>query len=90
MYYSAVKSHCQGGFEKKLGEFSSRYKCLKEANGYTYSKIANVLGLKERQVKAYAAGESKPDYYGLIALAELFDVSLDYLTGRTNKREVNR
>ena len=61
-----------------------RFKTLKEQNNVTYPQIALHLGLKSRAVKCYASGESKPDYYGLIALADYFDVSIDYLVGRSD------
>ena len=32
---------------------------------------------------------SHPDYFGLIALADYFNVSLDYLVGRSDRRERN-
>lgn len=65
--------------------FCLRLKALKEQHNYTYSQIAEYLGLSApRTVKAYAAGNVKPDYFKLIALADYFDVSLDYLVGRSD------
>ena len=61
--------------------FIERFKELKTLHGLTYPQIAEVLGIQTRSVKNYTQGRSKPDYYGLIALANLFDVSLDYLCG---------
>ena len=37
----------------------------------------------------YEAGKNRPDFDGLIALADYFDVSLDYLVGRSDRRERN-
>lgn len=71
--------------------FGTRLKALKEQHDYTYSQIAEHLGLSApRTVKAYVAGTVKPDYYKLIALADYFDVSLDYLVGRSDNPVVNR
>ena len=67
--------------------FAERFKSLKEAKALTYSQIAEHLGLKQRAVKCYSSGEAKPDYYGLIALADYFNVSLDYLCGRSDVPE---
>lgn len=64
--------------------FCERFKVLKKQNKLTYPQIAEHLNLKLRTVKYYASGGIKPDYYGLIALADYFDVSLDYLVGRSD------
>lgn len=65
-------------------DFSDRFKQLKLAHGLTYPQIADLLGVTPRNVKGYAAGTSKPDYYKLLALADFFEVSLDYLCGRSD------
>lgn len=67
--------------------FSERFKQLKEQNNRTYPQIAEYLGLQPRTVKGYAANTIKPDYYKLLALADYFDVSLDYLVGRSDEPE---
>ena len=36
------------------------------------------------------ADGNTPNYINLVRLADFFDVSMDYLAGRTDKREVNR
>ena len=70
--------------------FAVRFKELKEKKNITYTEIANQLGLKRRAVQCYPEGSAKPDFEGLIALADLFDVSIDYLVGRTDNPKVNR
>ena len=67
-----------------MEKFAERYKELKQERSLTYPKVAECLGLKTRVVQRYAAGAAKPDFYGLLALADLFDVSLDYLVGRSD------
>lgn len=64
--------------------FVERFKEMKAQCGLTYPKIAEAICRKSRTIKNYASGESKPDYYGLVALSDLFDVSLDYLVGRSD------
>lgn len=64
--------------------FAERFKQLKNAKNVTYDNIAEHLGLKPRTIKGYSAGNIKPDYNGLLALADYFDVSLDYLVGRSD------
>lgn len=64
--------------------FSERFKDLKSAKGITYKQIAEALDLKERVIKCYGSGDAKPSYNALVALADYFDVSLDYLCGRSD------
>ena len=64
--------------------FSERFKSLKEENNFTYQQIADYLGLNPRTVKGYAGGTIKPDFFKLIALADYFNVTLDYLVGRSD------
>lgn len=60
---------------------------MKEHHSYTYPQIAEHLKITPRTVKGYAAGTIKPDYFKLLALADFFDVSLDYLVGRSDVKE---
>lgn len=67
-----------------MDTFNNRFKELKDKNKLTYSHIAEAIGLKERVVKCYASGDAKPSFQSLISLADYFDVSLDYLVGRSD------
>jgi len=69
--------------------FAERFKELKAKKGCTYKEIADYLGLKLRIVQFYAAGEYKPDYYGLVKLADFFGCSVDFLVGRTDNPKIN-
>lgn len=64
--------------------FSQRFKELKELKNATYQQIADIVGVQLRTAQYYASGKVKPDYCGLLALAEYFGCSIDFLTGRTN------
>ena len=70
--------------------FCKRFKELKNSKSVTYQQIADVLNIKLRTAKYYASGGIKPDYYGLLALADYFDVSLDYLTGRSDEPQAGK
>ncbi|MFQ7062144.1 MAG: helix-turn-helix domain-containing protein [[Clostridium] leptum] len=41
-------------------------------------------------MQSYEIGERNPAFDQLIALADYFDVSIDYLVGRTDKPAVNK
>ncbi|AHD04679.1 helix-turn-helix domain-containing protein [Paenibacillus larvae] len=67
-----------------MPNFQSRFKELKDAKNVTYKEIADLLGLKVRAVQTYTEPNRFPDCPGLIKLADYFDVSLDYLVGRSD------
>lgn len=47
-------------------------------------------GIEQSLLSKYETGERIPPTETLIKLADLYDVSIDYLLGRTDKPEVNR
>lgn len=66
---------------KTLG---ARLTYLREKNGWTKTYVANKLGIKT--VSTYANWEydtRQPDNEMLVKIADLFDVSLDFLLGRS-------
>ena len=73
-----------------MENFSERIKNLREERGLSQEALGAVIGVKRFSIYPYEKGRACPDLQGLIALADYFDVSLDYLTGRTDNRAVNR
>ena len=73
-----------------MESFSERIKNLREERGLSQEALGAVIGVKRFSIYTYEKGRACPDMKGLIALADYFDVSLDYLTGRTDNRAVNR
>ena len=61
---------------KELGE---RLRRLRESVKLSQVKMAELLGVKQSSINRY-----EPDIYKLCALADYFDVSLDYLLARTD------
>lgn len=53
----------------------------------TQQEMADFLGVKIRVYQYYESGGRKPTLDNLIVLADFFDVSLDYLVGRSDHRE---
>lgn len=70
--------------------FNERLKILRKEKAMTQEQAAHALSVTLRNYQRFEADGSTPNYTNLIKLADFFDVSLDYLTGRTEKREVNR
>lgn len=73
-----------------MTQFSERIKMIRKASKLTQKQLAKESGLSERGVQNYELGERVPTLQAAIALADFFDVSLDYLVGRTDNPEVNR
>lgn len=71
-------------------DFKQRIKQLRLAHGLSQKKLAMETALTEQAIQRYEYGERKPAYDVLIALADFFDVSIDYLVGRTDNPVVNR
>jgi transcriptional regulator with XRE-family HTH domain len=62
----------------------NRIKDLREDRDLRQSDLANATGIDQRTISNYETGKTCPDAYALIKLADFFDVSIDYLVGRTS------
>lgn len=61
---------------------------LREARGYSQSKMAEILKTNQSAVTRYEKGICPPDPETLLAYASYFKVSIDWIYGRTaNKIE---
>lgn len=72
-----------------MEKFPRRLKAIRVENGNKQHEIAVYLGLSDSGYQCYEQGKGYPDVPRLYKLAEYFDVSIDYLLGRTDRREVN-
>lgn len=70
-----------------MENFGTRLKKLRMKNGLNQKYMADMLGISLRTYQTYEYSESYPIFVNLIALADYFDVSLDYLVGRSDVRE---
>ena len=73
-----------------MPKFSERLKALRKERGLKQREMAEICGLKMRGYQQYEYDETYPTVPGLVFLADYFDVSTDYLLGRTDCREVKR
>lgn len=65
--------------------FGKRIKELREQKKLTQRELAELMGYKTtRSIQFLEADERTLDHKQLIALADYFDVSLDYLVGRSD------
>src|SRR5690554_120663 len=71
-------------FWEKMSMLGERIKDLREAQGLTQKDLANQLGTTARNIGFYETGDRNPPIHTLNKLADFFDVSVDYLLGRTD------
>lgn len=64
-------------------DFANRLKKFRLTIGMTQCEIAMQLGITERGYRNYELGKREPELSVLIKIADLLNVSLDDLVGRT-------
>jgi len=64
----------------------SRIRDLREDNDLTQAQIAKIIHMHKTTYVRYESGEREIPLNIAILLAEYYNVSLDYLAGRTNKK----
>lgn len=65
-------------------EFPKRLKSLRKQEGKSMLVLSQLCGLHDGAIRKYECGEATPTVESLIAVADYFHVSTDYLLGRTN------
>ena len=75
--------------ERIIMNFTQRIIEERKAHGLSQKEIAEILNTTQQQINKYERGKQEIPVRRLIELADLYQVSLDYLTGRTDKKEVN-
>lgn len=71
-------------------ELSAALKRFRKQIKITQKQAAVAANVSERNYQDYEYGKVVPTATVLIALADYFNVSIDYLVGRTDKPEVNK
>lgn len=66
--------------------FPMALKNLREGKGYPQEQLAGALHVSKATISHYELGTSTPNIDLMIQMADIFDVSLDYLMGRTNAK----
>lgn len=67
-----------------------RIRDLREDNDLTQKQIANMLNCSQQVYSNYELGQRDIPTTILIKIAEIYDVSVDYILERTNKQDINR
>ena len=58
---------------------------LRAQKGVTQNQAAKALEITPRQYQRFESGEQKPGFDNLRKIADYFNVSTDYLVGRTDE-----
>lgn len=64
-----------------------RLRELRKEKRLTQSELGELMGVTPRQYQRYERGEQETNLDGWIFLADFYNVSLDYLVGRSDRRE---
>ena len=64
--------------------FKDRLRFLRENKKITQKELAKLINVAESTVSMYERGEREPSFEIAVRLANLFNVSIDYLLGRTD------
>ncbi len=62
---------------------------LRKSRKISQLKLAMDLGLNQNSISRYEKGQREADYKTLIAFADYFNVSVDYLLERTDNPKTN-
>lgn len=72
-----------------MNSFPTQIKKLRESRRIYQREIAEALGVTTRAYQFYESGRSEPNIKTLIAIADYYHVSVDYLLGRTDVPDLN-
>lgn len=73
-----------------MTNFSNRLKSLRLSRDIKQKDISDAVGITLRAYQYYETATKEPTMSKLAALADYFDVSIDYLVGRTDNPKINR
>lgn len=68
-------------------KFAVIIKQLRKKNGYTQEELAKMLKVSKSTISMYEQGERIPAFETMEAIADIFNVDMDILYGRENKRD---
>ena len=84
-YVFHVNKKMKGICDKIMG-INEKIKELRNESGYTQKEISEKLNITERQYINIESGKSKPSLDTIIKIANIYNISIDYIVERTNYR----
>lgn len=67
--------------------FKDRIKELRKESNLSQLELGEILSISQRSVSRFETGETFPNERILNCIADYFEVSVDYLLCRTNKKD---
>lgn len=67
--------------------FYQRLKDLREDRDLSQAELGHILEITQQQYQLYESGKREIPFHLVIKLADFYDVSLDYIAGRTNDKK---
>ena len=67
-----------------MSSFGTRLRQLRKTNNMTQTQLAHKLGLAFSTISMYERGIREPDFETMEAIADYFNVSMDYLHGKNS------
>lgn len=68
--------------------FSERIKDLRTQQNLNQATFAKLIGTNQSTLSAYESGDRMPPYEILVSIAKSFDVSIDWLCGLSDKKNI--
>ncbi len=68
-----------------MKEVAERLRSLRESVKLSQVKMAEIVGVKQSSLNRYELNQASPTFETLTRYADYFDVSMDYIFGRTDK-----
>ena len=64
--------------------FAERLRILRKEKGIRQEQLAQSLGVTQRKISYWERGQTEPDLLSILKISEYFDVTCDYLLGKTD------
>lgn len=68
-------------------KFPDILKALRKRENLNQSELANAIGVSRSAIGMYESGQREPDFETMEAIADYFNVSMDYLHGKSEQKE---
>jgi len=65
-----------------MANFGQRLRNLRNSQGISQSELSKHIGISKSSINMYERGEREPGFETLEAIADFFNVNMDYLLGR--------
>jgi len=70
-----------------MGTFGQRLRELRNLRGISQNELSKHIGVSKSSVNMYERGEREPGFETLEAIADFFNVNMDYLLGRETMKD---